>query len=195
MEKLSGKLSRASSGWNRLLYTKNRKSCSSLAFNGWPKREKVAFGALKLNWVKSEGDFVVNVSLSWLAVRPADLESLCRCCARFSDNESAAPSVFFCHRRYQWKKRMEYSFSIGITIEFKGFKQSWSFSDEIAGHRRLSLLNILLKFLPKVIGRQQPISFYSLLTGKWTKLLEALAADFVKKSWALQVQGDTSLKS
>ncbi|MEZ8818224.1 ATP-dependent DNA helicase DinG [Vibrio sp. 10N.222.54.A1] len=161
-----------------------------------PKREK---GAPLARWLElnkeSEGDFVVNVSpleVGW----QLDQQIWSRCVGALlvSATMRALNSFsFFCHQAGISQKAEDGVQFLALASPFDYQNQAELIVPAMKYEPQApQFTEYLIEILPKVIEDKK--ANLVLFSSYWqmNKVAEALATDFVKKSWALQVQGDTS---
>ncbi|MDL5026556.1 ATP-dependent DNA helicase DinG [Vibrio sp. TMPB1044] len=161
-----------------------------------PKREK---GAPLARWLElnkeSEGDFVVNVSpleVGWQLDQ--QIWSRCVGAVLVSATMRALNSFsFFCHQAGISQKAEDGVQFLALASPFDYQKQAELIVPAMKYEPQApQFTEYLIEILPKVIEDKK--ANLVLFSSYWqmNKVAEALATDFVKKSWALQVQGDTS---
>ncbi|WP_372383983.1 ATP-dependent DNA helicase DinG [Vibrio sp. BS-M-Sm-2] len=161
-----------------------------------PKREK---GAPLARWLElnkeSEGDFVVNVSpleVGWQLDQ--QIWSRCVGAVLVSATMRALNSFsFFCHQAGISQKEEDGVQFLALASPFDYQKQAELIVPAMKYEPQApQFTEYLIEILPKVIEDKK--ANLVLFSSYWqmNKVAEALATDFVKKSWALQVQGDTS---
>ncbi|MEZ8861032.1 ATP-dependent DNA helicase DinG [Vibrio sp. 10N.247.311.51] len=161
-----------------------------------PKREK---GAPLARWLElnkeSEGDFVVNVSpleVGWQLDQ--QIWSRCVGAVLVSATMRALNSFsFFCHQAGISQKAEDGVQFLALASPFDYQNQAELIVPVMKYEPQApQFTEYLIEILPKVIEDKK--ANLVLFSSYWqmNKVAEALATDFVKKSWALQVQGDTS---
>ncbi|MEZ9364689.1 ATP-dependent DNA helicase DinG [Vibrio sp. 10N.222.54.B12] len=161
-----------------------------------PKREK---GAPLARWLElnkeSEGDFVVNVSpleVGWQLDQ--QIWSRCVGAVLVSATMRALNSFsFFCHQAGISQKEEDGVQFLALASPFDYQNQAELIVPAMKYEPQApQFTEYLIEILPKVIEDNK--ANLVLFSSYWqmNKVAEALATDFVKKSWALQVQGDTS---
>ncbi|MDN2666928.1 ATP-dependent DNA helicase DinG [Vibrio sp. 14N.309.X.WAT.E.F5] len=161
-----------------------------------PKREK---GAPLARWLElskeSEGDFVVNVSpleVGWQLDQ--QIWSRCVGAVLVSATMRALNSFsFFCHQAGISQKKEDGVQFLALASPFDYQNQAELIVPAMKYEPQApQFTEYLIEILPKVIEDNK--ANLVLFSSYWqmNKVAEALATDFVKKSWALQVQGDTS---
>ncbi|WP_210447189.1 ATP-dependent DNA helicase DinG [Vibrio crassostreae] len=161
-----------------------------------PKREK---GAPLARWLElnkeSEGDFVVNVSpleVGWQLDQ--QIWSRCVGAVLVSATMRALNSFsFFCHQAGISQKEDDGVQFLALASPFDYQNQAELIVPAMKYEPQApQFTEYLIEILPKVIEDNK--ANLVLFSSYWqmNKVAEALATDFVKKSWALQVQGDTS---
>ncbi|MEZ8630501.1 ATP-dependent DNA helicase DinG [Vibrio lentus] len=161
-----------------------------------PKREK---GAPLARWLElskeSEGDFVVNVSpleVGWQLDQ--QIWSRCVGAVLVSATMRALNSFsFFCHQAGISQKEEDGVQFLALASPFDYQNQAELIVPAMKYEPQApQFTEYLIEILPKVIEDKK--ANLVLFSSYWqmNKVAEALATDFVKKSWALQVQGDTS---
>ncbi|MCG9544318.1 ATP-dependent DNA helicase DinG [Vibrio sp. Isolate33] len=161
-----------------------------------PKREK---GAPLARWLElnkeSEGDFVVNVSpleVGWQLDQ--QIWSRCIGAVLVSATMRALNSFsFFCHQAGISQKEEDGVQFLALASPFDYQNQAELIVPAMKYEPQApQFTEYLIEILPKVIEDNK--ANLVLFSSYWqmNKVAEALATDFVKKSWALQVQGDTS---
>ncbi|UPR29618.1 ATP-dependent DNA helicase DinG [Vibrio crassostreae] len=161
-----------------------------------PKREK---GAPLARWLElnkeSEGDFVVNVSpleVGWQLDQ--QIWSRCVGAVLVSATMRALNSFsFFCHQAGISQKAEDGVQFLALASPFDYQNQAELIVPAMKYEPQApQFTEYLIEILPKVIEDKK--ANLVLFSSYWqmNKVAEALATDFVKKSWALQVQGDTS---
>ncbi|MFA0695763.1 ATP-dependent DNA helicase DinG [Vibrio sp. 10N.222.49.C9] len=161
-----------------------------------PKREK---GAPLARWLElnkeSEGDFVVNVSpleVGWQLDQ--QIWSRCVGAVLVSATMRALNSFsFFCHQAGISQKAEDGVQFLALASPFDYQNQAELIVPAMKYEPQASqFTEYLIEILPKVIEDKK--ANLVLFSSYWqmNKVAEALTTDFVKKSWALQVQGDTS---
>ena len=161
-----------------------------------PKREK---GAPLARWLElnkeSEGDFVVNVSpleVGWQLDQ--QIWSRCVGAVLVSATMRALNSFnFFCHQAGISQKAEDGVQFLALASPFDYQNQAELVVPAMKYEPQApQFTEYLIEILPKVIEDNK--ANLVLFSSYWqmNKVAEALATDFVKKSWALQVQGDTS---
>ncbi|CDT98463.1 putative Rad3-related DNA helicase [Vibrio coralliirubri] len=161
-----------------------------------PKREK---GAPLARWLElnkeSEGDFVVNVSpleVGWQLDQ--QIWSRCVGAVLVSATMRALNSFsFFCHQAGISQKAEDGVQFLALASPFDYQNQAELIVPAVKYEPQApQFTEYLIEILPKVIEDKK--ANLVLFSSYWqmNKVAEALATDFVKKSWALQVQGDTS---
>ncbi|CDT80455.1 ATP-dependent DNA helicase DinG [Vibrio coralliirubri] len=161
-----------------------------------PKREK---GAPLARWLElnkeSEGDFVVNVSpleVGWQLDQ--QIWSRCVGAVLVSATMRALNSFsFFCHQAGISQKAEDGVQFLALASPFDYQNQAELIVPAMKYEPQApQFTEYLTEILPKVIEDKK--ANLVLFSSYWqmNKVAEALATDFVKKSWALQVQGDTS---
>ncbi|MEZ8734138.1 MULTISPECIES: ATP-dependent DNA helicase DinG [unclassified Vibrio] len=161
-----------------------------------PKREK---GAPLARWLElnkeSEGDFVVNVSpleVGWQLDQ--QIWSRCVGAVLVSATMRALNSFsFFCHQAGISQKAEDGVQFLALASPFDYQNQAELIVPAMKYEPQApQFTEYLIEILPKVIEDKK--ANLVLFSSYWqmNKVAEALTTDFVKKSWALQVQGDTS---
>ncbi|WP_454442186.1 ATP-dependent DNA helicase DinG [Vibrio bathopelagicus] len=161
-----------------------------------PKREK---GAPLARWLElskeNEGDFVVNVSpleVGWQLDQ--QIWSRCVGAVLVSATMRALNSFsFFCHQAGISQKEEDGVQFLALASPFDYQNQAELIVPAMKYEPQApQFTEYLIEILPKVIEDNK--ANLVLFSSYWqmNKVAEALATDFVKKSWALQVQGDTS---
>ncbi|PMG47959.1 ATP-dependent DNA helicase DinG [Vibrio lentus] len=161
-----------------------------------PKRQK---GAPLARWLElskeSEGDFVVNVSpleVGWQLDQ--QIWSRCVGAVLVSATMRALNSFsFFCHQAGISQKEEDGVQFLALASPFDYQNQAELIVPAMKYEPQApQFTEYLIEILPKVIEDNK--ANLVLFSSYWqmNKVAEALATDFVKKSWALQVQGDTS---
>ncbi|WP_060982341.1 ATP-dependent DNA helicase DinG [Vibrio splendidus] len=161
-----------------------------------PKREK---GAPLARWLElnkeSEGDFVVNVSpleVGWQLDQ--QIWSRCVGAVLVSATMRALNSFsFFCHQAGISQKEEDGVQFLALASPFDYQNQAELIVPAMKYEPQApQFTEYLIEILPKVIEDNK--ANLVLFSSYWqmNKVAEALATDFVKNSWALQVQGDTS---
>lgn len=161
-----------------------------------PKREK---GAPLARWLElskeNEGDFVVNVSpleVGWQLDQ--QIWSRCVGAVLVSATMRALNSFsFFCHQAGISQKEEDGVQFLALASPFDYQNQAELIVPAMKYEPQApQFTEYLIEILPKVIEDNK--ANLVLFSSYWqmNKIAEALATDFVKKSWALQVQGDTS---
>ncbi|MFS1862908.1 ATP-dependent DNA helicase DinG [Vibrio lentus] len=161
-----------------------------------PKREK---GAPLARWLElskeSEGDFVVNVSpleVGWQLDQ--QIWSRCVGAVLVSATMRALNSFsFFCHQAGISQKEEDGVQFLALASPFDYQNQAELIVPAMKYEPQApQFTEYLIEILPKVIEDNK--ANLVLFSSYWqmNKVAEALATDFVNKSWALQVQGDTS---
>ncbi|SBT14784.1 ATP-dependent DNA helicase DinG [Vibrio celticus] len=161
-----------------------------------PKREK---GAPLARWLElnkeSEGDFVVNVSpleVGWQLDQ--QIWSRCVGAVLVSATMRALNSFsFFCHQAGISQKAEDGVQFLALASPFDYQNQAELIVPAMKYEPQApQFTEYLIEILPKVIEDKK--ANLVLFSSYWqmNKVAAALATDFVKKSWALQVQGDTS---
>ncbi|MEG3694965.1 ATP-dependent DNA helicase DinG [Vibrio coralliirubri] len=161
-----------------------------------PKREK---GAPLARWLElnkeSEGDFVVNVSpleVGWQLDQ--QIWSRCVGAVLVSATMRALNSFsFFCHQAGISQKAEDGVQFLALASPFDYQNQAELIVPAMKYEPQApQFTEYLIEILPKVIEDKK--ANLVLFSSYWqmNKVAEDLATDFVKKSWALQVQGDTS---
>ncbi|MEZ9649086.1 ATP-dependent DNA helicase DinG [Vibrio lentus] len=161
-----------------------------------PKREK---GAPLARWLElskeSEGDFVVNVSpleVGWQLDQ--QIWSRCVGAVLVSATMRALNSFsFFCHQAGISQKEEDGVQFLALASPFDYQNQAELIVPAMKYEPQApQFTEYLIEILPKVIENNK--ANLVLFSSYWqmNKVAETLATDFVKKSWALQVQGDTS---
>ncbi|OED74791.1 ATP-dependent DNA helicase DinG [Vibrio splendidus ZS-139] len=161
-----------------------------------PKREK---GAPLARWLElnkeSEGDFVVNVSpleVGWQLDQ--QIWSRCVGAVLVSATMRALNSFsFFCHQAGISQKAEDGVQFLALASPFDYQNQAELIVPAMKYEPQApQFTEYLIEILPKVIEDNK--ANLVLFSSYWqmNKVAEALTTDFVKKSWALQVQGDTS---
>ena len=161
-----------------------------------PKREK---GAPLARWLElnkeSEGDFVVNVSpleVGWQLDQ--QIWSRCVGAVLVSATMRALNSFsFFCHQAGISQKEEDGVQFLALASPFDYQNQAELIVPAMKYEPQApQFTEYLIEILPRVIEDNK--ANLVLFSSYWqmNKVAEALATDFVKKSWALQVQGDTS---
>ncbi|MBB1465450.1 ATP-dependent DNA helicase DinG [Vibrio sp. SG41-7] len=161
-----------------------------------PKREK---GAPLARWLElnkeSEGDFVVNVSpleVGWQLDQ--QIWSRCVGAVLVSATMRALNSFsFFCHQAGISQKVEDGVQFLALASPFDYQSQAELIVPAMKYEPQApQFTEYLIEILPKVIEDKK--ANLVLFSSYWqmNKVAEALATDFVKKSWELQVQGDTS---
>ncbi|MEZ9290003.1 ATP-dependent DNA helicase DinG [Vibrio lentus] len=161
-----------------------------------PKREK---GAPLARWLElskeSEGDFVVNVSpleVGWQLDQ--QIWSRCVGAVLVSATMRALNSFsFFCHQAGISQKEEDGVQFLALASPFDYQNQAELIVPAMKYEPQApQFTEYLIEILPKVIEDNK--ANLVLFSSYWqmNKVAEALVTDFVKKSWALQVQGDTS---
>ncbi|MFA0372464.1 ATP-dependent DNA helicase DinG, partial [Vibrio sp. 10N.222.54.F6] len=160
------------------------------------KREK---GAPLARWLElnkeSEGDFVVNVSpleVGWQLDQ--QIWSRCVGAVLVSATMRALNSFsFFCHQAGISQKAEDGVQFLALASPFDYQNQAELIVPAMKYEPQApQFTEYLIEILPKVIEDKK--ANLVLFSSYWqmNKVAEALTTDFVKKSWALQVQGDTS---
>ncbi|XNG93908.1 ATP-dependent DNA helicase DinG [Vibrio cyclitrophicus] len=161
-----------------------------------PKREK---GAPLARWLElnkeNEGDFVVNVSpleVGWQLDQ--QIWSRCVGAVLVSATMRALNSFnFFCHQAGISQKAEDGVQFLALASPFDYQNQAESIVPAMKYEPQApQFTEYLIEILPKVIEDNK--ANLVLFSSYWqmNKVAEALATGFVKKSWALQVQGDSS---
>ncbi|MFA0076689.1 ATP-dependent DNA helicase DinG [Vibrio artabrorum] len=161
-----------------------------------PKREK---GAPLARWLElskeNEGDFVVNVSpleVGWQLDQ--QIWSRCVGAVLVSATMRALNSFhFFCHQAGISQKTEDGVQFLALASPFDYQNQAELVVPAMKYEPQApQFTEYLIEILPEVIEDNK--ANLVLFSSYWqmNKVAEALEADFVKKSWALQVQGDTS---
>ncbi|MFA0508951.1 MULTISPECIES: ATP-dependent DNA helicase DinG [unclassified Vibrio] len=161
-----------------------------------PKREK---GAPLARWLElnkeSEGDFVVNVSpleVGWQLDQ--QIWSRCVGAVLVSATMRALNSFsFFCHQAGISQKAEDGVQFLALASPFDYQNQAELIVPAMKYEPQApQFTEYLIEILPKIIEDKK--ANLVLFSSYWqmNKVAEALATDFVKKLWALQVQGDTS---
>ncbi|MEZ9659450.1 ATP-dependent DNA helicase DinG [Vibrio sp. 10N.261.52.F3] len=161
-----------------------------------PKREK---GAPLARWLElnkeSEGDFVVNVSpleVGWQLDQ--QIWSRCVGAVLVSATMRALNSFsFFCHQAGISQKAEDGVQFLALASPFDYQNQAELIVPAMKYEPQApQFTEYLIEILPKVIEDKK--ANLVLFSSYWqmNKVAEALTTDFVKKLWALQVQGDTS---
>ncbi|OEE99977.1 ATP-dependent DNA helicase DinG [Vibrio crassostreae 9ZC13] len=161
-----------------------------------PKREK---GAPLARWLElnkeSEGDFVVNVSpleVGWQLDQ--QIWSRCVGAVLVSATMRALNSFsFFCHQAGISQKAEDGVQFLALASPFDYQNQAELIVPAMKYEPQApQFTEYLIEILPKVIEDKK--ANLVLFSSYWqmNKVADALTTDFVKKSWALQVQGDTS---
>ncbi|MEZ9143568.1 ATP-dependent DNA helicase DinG [Vibrio sp. 10N.286.52.C3] len=161
-----------------------------------PKRKK---GAPLARWLElnkeSEGDFVVNVSpleVGWQLDQ--QIWSRCVGAVLVSATMRALNSFsFFCHQAGISQKAEDGVQFLALASPFDYQNQAELIVPAMKYEPQApQFTEYLIEILPKVIEDKK--ANLVLFSSYWqmNKVAEALTTDFVKKSWALQVQGDTS---
>ncbi|CDT84412.1 putative Rad3-related DNA helicase [Vibrio coralliirubri] len=161
-----------------------------------PKREK---GAPLARWLElnkeSEGDFIVNVSpleVGW----QLDQQIWSRCVGAVLVSATMRALncfSFFCHQAGISQKAEDGVQFLALASPFDYQNQAELIVPAMKYEPQApQFTEYLIEILPKVIEDKK--ANLVLFSSYWqmNKVAEALATDFVKKSWALQVQGDTS---
>ncbi|PMH76437.1 ATP-dependent DNA helicase DinG [Vibrio cyclitrophicus] len=161
-----------------------------------PKREK---GAPLARWLElnkeNEGDFVVNVSpleVGWQLDQ--QIWSRCVGAVLVSATMRALNSFnFFCHQAGISQKAEDGVQFLALASPFDYQNQAELIVPAMKYEPQApQFTEYLIEILPKVIEDNK--ANLVLFSSYWqmNKVAEALATGFVKKSWALQVQGDSS---
>ncbi|MEZ8257132.1 ATP-dependent DNA helicase DinG [Vibrio cyclitrophicus] len=161
-----------------------------------PKREK---GAPLARWLElnkeNEGDFVVNVSpleVGWQLDQ--QIWSRCVGAVLVSATMRALNSFnFFCHQAGISQKAEDGVQFLALASPFDYQSQAELIVPAMKYEPQApQFTEYLIEILPKVIEDNK--ANLVLFSSYWqmNKVAEALATGFVKKSWALQVQGDSS---
>ena len=161
-----------------------------------PKREK---GAPLARWLElnkeNEGDFVVNVSpleVGWQLDQ--QIWSRCVGAVLVSATMRALNSFnFFCHQAGISQKAEDGVQFLALASPFDYQNQAELIVPAMKYEPQApQFTEYLIEILPKVIEDSK--ANLVLFSSYWqmNKVAEALATGFVKKSWALQVQGDSS---
>ncbi|MDA0143790.1 ATP-dependent DNA helicase DinG [Vibrio sp. RW] len=161
-----------------------------------PKREK---GAPLARWLElnkeSEGDIVVNVSpleVGWQLDQ--QIWSRCVGAVLVSATMRALNSFsFFSHQAGISQKAEDGVQFLALASPFDYQNQAELIVPAMKYEPQApQFTDYLIEILPKIIEENK--ANLVLFSSYWqmNKVAEALATDFVKKSWALQVQGDTS---